>query len=76
MQKYDFILFSSIFNPDLGEAIIKENEEKVEEVFRRDFDYEIAEGSFVKDPETALDVKQLHKDYIAMGEDDDFAWAK
>jgi hypothetical protein len=74
--KHDFILFRSIFDKDLFDAISLKDVDKIEKIFREKYDYEIKEGFISDDVNTPIDIEKLHEDFeIQMDGADDFNWA-
>lgn len=74
--KHDFILFRSIFDKDLYDAIAEKDSEKIEKVFKAKYDYEIKEGFISDDVSTPLDIEKLHADFEKQFDgSDDFSWA-
>lgn len=75
LTKHDFILYRSIFDKNLYDAITNKDSDKIEEIFKEGHKYEINSG-FISDRVTApIDIEKLHSDFIEQNERNDYSWA-
>lgn len=75
LTKHDFILYRSIFDKDLYEAISLKDVDKIEEIFKNGHKFEINSG-FISDRVSApIDIEKLHSDFVEQNERNDYSWA-
>lgn len=75
MNKKDFILLKAIFNPTLHEALLNEDLQMVEAVFKNDYKRDI-EDNMVEDVQLSQeDISLLAKKHRKEIKESNFEWA-
>jgi hypothetical protein len=75
LTKHDFILYRSIFDKVLFEAIANKNVDKVEEIFKSGHKFEINSGFICDRVSAPIDIDKLNSDFVEQNERNDYSWA-
>lgn len=74
LTKHDFILYRSVFNKELYEAISLKDINKIEEIFKNGHKFEINSGFISDKISTPIDIEKLHSDFIKQNEEINYSY--